>query len=81
MLCKKKNRIFNHWYDNESKLARKSIRDACNESLKYDKINRYKSLIKRKKRHYINRKQENLLHLSKIDPKKFWRKILTRKTK
>jgi hypothetical protein len=40
VLCKKKNRISNPWYDNECKLARKSIRDASNESLKYDKINR-----------------------------------------
>ena len=30
---------------------------------------------------YIHKKQENLLHLSKVAPKKFWRKILTRKTK
>jgi hypothetical protein len=49
VLCKKKNKISNPWYDNECKLARKSIRDACNESFKYDNINRYKSLIKRKK--------------------------------
>ena len=25
--------------------------------------------------------QENILHLSKVVPKKFWRQILTRKTK
>jgi hypothetical protein len=31
--------------------------------------------------YYINRKQEWLLHLSKLDPKKFWRKILIHKTK
>jgi hypothetical protein len=31
--------------------------------------------------HYINRKKEKFLHLSKLDPKKFWRQILTRKTK
>jgi hypothetical protein len=31
--------------------------------------------------YYINRKQEKLLHLSKLDPKKFWRQILTHKTK
>lgn len=30
---------------------------------------------------YINKRQENLLHLSKVAPKKFWRHILTRKTK
>jgi hypothetical protein len=44
-----KNRISNPWYDDECKLARKYIRDASNESLKYDKINTYKPLIKRKK--------------------------------
>ena len=30
---------------------------------------------------YIHKKQENLLHLSKVAPKKLWRQILTRKTK
>ena len=30
---------------------------------------------------YIHKIQENLLHLSKVAPKKFWRQILTRKTK
>jgi hypothetical protein len=33
------------------------------------------------KKDYIHRKQEKLLHLFKIDPKKLWRQILTRKTK
>ena len=30
---------------------------------------------------YIHKRQEKLLHLSKVAPKKFWRQILTRKTK
>jgi hypothetical protein len=81
VLCKKKNNTTNPWYDNECKIVRKSIRDASNASLKYDKINRYKTLIKRGEKNYINRKQEKLLHLFKIDPKKFWRQILTHKTK
>ena len=29
----------------------------------------------------IHKRQENILHLSKVDPKKFWRRILTKKTK
>ena len=45
-----------------------------------DKINHYKALIKRKK-HYLSKRKENLLHLSKVDPNKFWRKILTCKKK
>ena len=49
--------------------------------MKMDKINNYKSLIKIIKRHYLSQRKENLLHLSKVSPKKFWRKILTRKTK
>ena len=81
VLCKKKNNTTNPWYDNECKIARKSNRDAANESLKYDKINRYKTLIKRGKKDYINRKQEKFLYLFKIDPKKLWRQILTCKTK
>jgi hypothetical protein len=54
------------WYDKESKIATKSIRDASNEYLKYEKINRYIALIKRGKRYYINRKQQKLLHLSNL---------------
>ena len=46
---KKNNRKTNPWYDKECKIARKSIRDAFNESLKIDKINAYRYLIKRKK--------------------------------
>ena len=30
---------------------------------------------------YIHKRQENLLHLSKVVPNKLWRQILTRKTK
>jgi hypothetical protein len=46
---KKNNRTTNPWYDKECKISTKSIRDASNESLKLDKINTYKSLIKIKK--------------------------------
>jgi hypothetical protein len=69
--CKSNNRTTNPWYDKECKIARKSIRDASNESLKLDKINTYKSLIKRKKRCYINKRKDKLSQLSKLDPKKF----------
>ena len=31
--------------------------------------------------HYLSKRQKNLLHLSKVAPKKFWRQILTRNTK
>jgi hypothetical protein len=66
-----KNNITNNpWYDKECKIARKAIRDASNESLKLDKINTYKALIKRKKRYYINKRQEQLSQLYKLDPKK-----------
>ena len=41
-----------------------------------DKINHYKALIKRKK-HYLSKRQENLLHFSKLAPEKFWWQILT----
>ena len=41
----------------------------------------YKSLIKMKKRSNINKKKEQLSQLSKLDPKKFSRKILIRNTK
>jgi hypothetical protein len=79
--CKKNNRTTNPWYDKECKIIKKSIRDASNESLKIDKINMYKSLIKMKKRFDINKKKEKLPQLSKLDPKKFWRKIIIHNTK
>jgi hypothetical protein len=78
---KKNNRTPNPWYDKECKISRKTIRDAFNESLKLDKINTYKALIKRKKRYYINKRQEQLSQLYKLDPKKFWSQILNRNTK
>ena len=31
--------------------------------------------------HHLSKRQANLLHLSKVAPKKLWRQILTRKTK
>jgi hypothetical protein len=55
--------------------------DASNESLKIDKINMYKSLIKRKKMYYINKSKEKLSHLYKLDPNKFWNQILNRNNK
>jgi hypothetical protein len=71
----------NPCYDKECKIARKSIRDASNESLKLDNINTYKSLIKREKRYYINKRKEKSSQLSKLDPKKFWSQILNHNTK
>jgi hypothetical protein len=68
---KKNNRTTNPWYDKECKIARKYIRDASNEPLKLDKINMYKTLVKRNKRYYINKRQEELSQLYKLDPKKF----------
>lgn len=75
--CKKSNRTINPWYDNDCK----AIHDAPNETLKLDMINMYKDITKRKKGNYIKRKQEKLLQLSKYDHGKFWREILTYKTK
>ena len=73
----KRNSETNPWYDKDCKSVRKEIK----ESLKTEKIKIYKALTKRKKMQYIRKIQENLLHLSKVAPKKFWRQILTRKTK
>ena len=67
--------------DKDCKSARREIKEAVDESLKINKIKINKALTKRKKRQYICKRQENLLHLSKVAPKKFWRKILTRKIK
>jgi hypothetical protein len=76
---KKNNRTTNPLYDKECKIYRKVIRDDSNESLKLD--NTYKSLIKRKKWYYINKRQEHLSQLSKLDPKKLRRKIIIHNTK
>ena len=77
----KRNSKTNPWYDKDCKIARRAIKEAVDESLKINKIKIYKALTKRKKRQYIHKRQENLLHISKVAPKKFWRQILTRKTK
>ena len=81
VLIKTSNSRTNPWYDQECKDTRKEIKQATTNLIKMDKINHYKALIKRKKGHYLSKRQENLLHLSKVAPKKLWRKILTRKTK
>jgi hypothetical protein len=78
---KKNNRTTNPWYDKECKIGRKAIRDASNESLKLDKLNTYKALIKREKRYYIIKRKEQLSQLHKIDPKKFSSQILNHNTK
>jgi hypothetical protein len=78
---KNNSRMTNPWYDKECKIARKVIRYASNECLKLDKINMYKALIKKKKMYYINKRQEELSQLYKMDPKKFWSQILNRNTK
>ena len=77
----KRNIKTNPLYDKDCKKARKEIKESLDESLKNDKIKIYKALTKRKKMQYIRKRHENLLHLSKVAPKKFWRQILTRKTK
>ena len=77
----KRNRKTNPWYDKDCKRARRKIKKSLDESLKIDKIKTYKALTKRKKMQYIHKRQEKLLHLSKVAPKKFWRQILTRKNK
>ena len=77
----KRNIKTNPWYDKECKRVKKEIKDSLNESLKTDNIKIYKSLTKRKKIQYIHKRQKNILHLFKAAPKKFWRKILIRKTK
>ena len=70
---KTSNRRTNPWHDQECKDARKEIKQGTTYSIKMDKINHYKALIKRKKRHYQYKRQENILHLSKMDSNKFWR--------
>ena len=68
----KRNSKTNPWYDKDCKNVRRAIKEVVDESLKMDKIKIYKALTKRKKRQYIHKRQENLLHLSKVAPKKFW---------
>ena len=67
----KRNSKTNPWYEKDCKSARRAINEVVDESLKIDKIKIYKALTKRKKRQYVRKRQENLLHLSKVAPKKF----------
>jgi len=46
---KTSNSRTNPWYDQECKDVRKEIKQATTDSIKNDKINHYKTLIKRKK--------------------------------
>ena len=47
---KMSNSKTNPWYNQECKDARKEIKQATTYSIKMDKINRYKALIKRKRK-------------------------------
>ena len=62
------------WYDKECIITRRKIKELINESLKFDKIKKFKTFIKSNA--YMNNKQEKLLHFFNMDPKKFWRQIL-----
>jgi len=64
----KRNGKTNPWYDKDCKSARRAIKEVVDESLKIGKIKIYKGT----KRQYIHKRQENLLHLSKVAPKKLW---------
>ena len=70
----------NPWYDKECQISKKVIREAPNEPLKLWNISIYKTLIKKKKRSYINKRQEHLLRLSKVAPTKFWQNVLVHKS-
>jgi hypothetical protein len=71
----------NPWYHKECKIASKVIMDASNESLKLNKVNMYKSLIKSKKMYYINKRQGKFSQLYNLDPKKFWSQIINHNSK
>ena len=67
-------RIFfltNLWYNNELKNVRKDIKDNLNEPQKAMKTKKRNASINSKKWKYINKSQENLLHLYKCNPKMF----------
>ena len=81
MSSNKRNRKTNPWYDKDCKNARREIKEALDKSLKIEKIKLYKAPTKRKQIQYIHTRQKNLLHLSKVAPKKLWRQILTKKIK
>lgn len=52
---KQNNKTSNPWYDKDCKISKKAMRDDPNEIIKLqNNISIYKSLIKRKKRSYIN---------------------------
>lgn len=75
---KQNNITSNTWYAKDCKITRKSIGDAPNEIIKLQNIIIYKDLIKMKKRPYINKIQEHILHLSKVMPITFWWNLLVR---
>ena len=75
---KRKNRNTNPWLDEECKNSRIEINEAMEGPQNIDKIKNYKAVIKMKRRHYTIKRQDNLLHLSKVAADKFWSQILSR---
>jgi len=53
VLGNKRNKKTNPWYDKDCKNGRREIKEALDESLKIDKMKRYKALTKRKKMQII----------------------------
>ena len=78
---KTSNSRTNTWYDQECKDARKEIKQATTYLIKFGQDKALQSLNSKEKRNYLSKRKENLLHLSKVAPKKFCRQILTPKTK
>lgn len=54
--CHVINSTTNPWYGKKCKIDKKAIIYASHDSLKVDKVNMNKAIIKRKKRSYISRK-------------------------
>ena len=71
VLYKKNNRTSNPWYDNDCKIASKTIRDAPNETVNHDEKKYVQRSYKEEKKFFINKRLERVLHLSKVEPRKF----------
>ena len=80
-----------NWYDVGCKLKKKEFdlasniyKETCDPGDKQQmcvKRNEYRKLCRLKRKHFIRKRADEFLHLSKYNPKKFWKKIKDRDNK
>ena len=66
----------NAWFDKECKMERRTLKKTGKEKMN---VKLYKQILKRKKDEFMQTRREELICLSKNNPKLFWQELRPRK--